>query len=345
MLRHERAVERKTEHDASPPAALMAAAFRVFAARGYRATRLEEVAREAGMTKGAIYYHFHSKEDLLRRAVEHRHEAIFARIESELAALEAPASVKIRYVLRQFWGHVLEPVWGQAVRLMFGEVGIEFPALFRMWAEEGPIQGWTVVSRLIEEGVRRGEFRPGVDPEVSARLAVSGLMMQSMLQVHSSLQDVAPCDVDRILDSGVDLFLHGLAVTHQSRRPTGPGAFSPIGHVENDLDPAATGESLRSAVSRIVVDPELTDGLSGLEAGGRLLVLYWLHRAEPGALLQHPRGDTERPVRGVFALRSPNRPNPIGATEVELIARKGNVLEVRGLDAIDGTPVLDLKPA
>jgi tRNA-Thr(GGU) m(6)t(6)A37 methyltransferase TsaA len=345
MLQHKRAVEWKAGQDAAPPEALMAAAFRVFAARGYRATRLEEVAREAGMTKGAIYYHFDNKEDLLRRAVEHRHEAIFAAIESELAALEAPASVKIRYVLRQFWGHVLEPAWGQAVRLMFGEVGIEFPALFRMWAEEGPIQGWTVVRRLIEEGVRRGEFRPGGDPEVAARLAVSGLMMQSMLQVHSGLQDVAPCDVDRIFDSGMDLFLHGLAATHESRQPAGPEAFSPIGHVENDLDPAASGESLRSAVSRIVVDRDLTEGLSGLEAGERLLVLYWLHRAEPRALLQHPRGDFARPVRGVFALRTPHRPNPIGATEVELIARRGNVLEVRGLDAIDGTPVLDLKPA
>jgi tRNA-Thr(GGU) m(6)t(6)A37 methyltransferase TsaA len=272
--------------------------------------------------------------------MEHRHEAIFAAIESELAALEAPASVKIRHVLRQFWRHVLEPVWGQAVRLMFGEVGIEFPALFRMWAAEGPIQGWTVVSKLIEEGVRRGEFRPGVDPEVSARLAVSGLMMQAALQVHSGLEDVAPCDVDRIFDSGVDLFLHGLAVTHESRPP-----FSPIGHVENDLDTAATGDGHRRSVSRIVVDPDLTKGLSGLEAGDRLLVLYWLHRPEPGVLLQHLRGDATRPVRGVFALRSPHRPNPIGATEVEIIARKGNVLEVRGLDAIDGTPVLDLKPA
>jgi tRNA-Thr(GGU) m(6)t(6)A37 methyltransferase TsaA len=345
MRQHERAVGDGNELGASPPAALMAAAFRVFAARGYRATRLEEVAEEAGMTKGAIYYHFDNKEDLLRRAVEHRHEAIFAAIERELATLDAPASVKIRYVLRQFWRHVLEPVWGQAVRLMFGEVGIEFPALFRMWAEEGPIQGWTVVAGLIEEGVRRGEFRPGVDPEVSARLAVSGLMMQAALQVHSGLQDVAPCDVDRIFDSGVDLFLHGLAVTHASRPPAGTPAFSPIGYVRNDFEAGASGESLRSAVSRVVVDPDLAEGLSGLEAGTRLLVLFWLHRAEPGPLLQHPRGDTARPVRGVFALRSPNRPNPIGATEVEILARKGNVLEVRGLDAVDGTPVLDLKPA
>jgi AcrR family transcriptional regulator len=219
-MHHGEPLEEK--RDVSPPEALLRAAFRVFASRGYHASRLEEVAEEAGLTKGAIYYHFESKEDLLRRAVEHRHEAIFTAVESGLAALRAPASVKIRYVLRQLWQHILEPEWGQAIRLMFGEVGIEFPALFRMWAEEGPIQAWTIVRKLIEEGVGSSEFRRGVDPEVAARFAVSGLMMQVALQVHFGLQDLAPCDVDRIFDSGVDLFLHGLTVTHE--RPTLGGA-------------------------------------------------------------------------------------------------------------------------
>ncbi|MEJ2503936.1 MAG: TetR/AcrR family transcriptional regulator [Gemmatimonadota bacterium] len=197
-----------------PPDALLDAAFRVFAVQGYRATRLDEVAAEAGLTKGAIYYHFDGKEDLLRRAVQRRHEAIFEQIDRELGELRAPASVKIRYVLRKLWGHVLEPVWGHAFRLMFGEVGVEFPALFRAWAQDGPVQGWTVVRGLIEDGVREGEFRPGVDPEVAARFAVSGLMLQAALQVHADLEDLAPCDVDRIFDSSVDLFLHGLAVAH-----------------------------------------------------------------------------------------------------------------------------------
>jgi tRNA (adenine37-N6)-methyltransferase len=348
----------RSKEATTPPEALLTAAFRVFASRGYRATRLEEVAEEAGLTKGAIYYHFDSKEDLLRRAVEHRHEAIFAAMEIELATLRAPASVRIRYVLRQLWRHVLEPVWGQAVRLMFGEVGIEFPALFRMWAEEGPIQAWTVVRELIEDGVRSGEFRPGVDPEVAARFAVSGLMMQAALQVHSGLEDLAPCDVDRIFDSGVDLLLHGLAVMHRTAhehggdgaqgldaRPTGAlQPLRPIGRVENDFDVDAPTDTISASVSRIVIDPELTEALSGLEPGQRVLVLFWFHQAGGSELLQHPRGDIARPVRGVFALRSPRRPNPIGATVVELVGRSGNVLEVRGLDAINGTPVLDLKP-
>ena len=76
-----------------------------------------------------------------------------------------------------------------------------------------------------------------------------------------------------------------------------------------------------------------------------LLVVFVFHRSQGFDLLQHPRGNQSRPKRGVFALRSPNRPNPIGITEVELLAIEGNILTVSGLDAINGTPVLDLKPA
>ena len=126
----------------------------------------------------------------------------------------APASVKIRYVLRRLWEHVLEPTWGQAFRLMVGEVGAEFPALLRLWAADGPVQAWGLVRELIEEGVATGEFRRDADPEVAARIAVSGLMLQAALQVHFDLQDLAPCDHDRILDSAADLVLHGLTVTH-----------------------------------------------------------------------------------------------------------------------------------
>jgi tRNA-Thr(GGU) m(6)t(6)A37 methyltransferase TsaA len=73
--------------------------------------------------------------------------------------------------------------------------------------------------------------------------------------------------------------------------------------------------------------------------------VFYFHHAQGFDLLQHPRRDTARPRRGVFALRSPRRPNPIGVTVVDLLSVEGNVLRVRGLDAIDGTPVLDLKPA
>jgi hypothetical protein len=92
---------------------------------------------------------------------------------------------------------------------------VEFPAVFRMWAEEGPIHGWRLVRTLIAEGVATGEFRQDVDADVAARLVLSGLMLQAALHVHLGLDELAPCDHDRIFDSSVDLFMHGLAMTHQ----------------------------------------------------------------------------------------------------------------------------------
>ena len=195
--------------------ALLDAAFRVFSARGYRATRLEEVADAAGVTKGAIYHYFDSKEDLLRRALETRHRVLFAELSAALGTERAPASAKIRLVLRKVWQHWMEPGWGDAFRLLVGEVSVEFPALFRRWAEEGPIHGWVLVRDLVEEGVKAGEFRADVDPEVAARLVVSGLMLQAAFQVHLGLAEQTPCDADRIFDSAVELFLHGLTVTHR----------------------------------------------------------------------------------------------------------------------------------
>jgi len=122
-------------------------------------------------------------------------------------------------------------------------------------------------------------------------------------------------------------------------------SFRPIGEVENDFPLGTPGDTMRAAESRIVLDPTLAPGLAGLEKEPRILVVFHFHRSTGYELFQHPRGDTTRPKRGVFALRSPRRPNPIGVTEVDLLEIRENVLRVRGLDAVDGTPVLDLKPA
>jgi tRNA-Thr(GGU) m(6)t(6)A37 methyltransferase TsaA len=123
-----------------------------------------------------------------------------------------------------------------------------------------------------------------------------------------------------------------------------PIVFRPIGHVENGFDEPAPSHEIRAVESRIVLMPALTDGLTGLEPGKQVMAIFCSHRSQGFDLLQHPQGDVSRPRRGVFALRSPRRPNRIGVTVVELVAVEGNVLRVRGLDALDGTPVLDLKP-
>jgi len=93
-----------------------------------------------------------------------------------------------------------------------------------------------------------------------------------------------------------------------------------------------------------VLDSSLRDGVQGLEPGAEILIIFWFHRASGFELLQHPRGDQRRPKRGVFSLRSPHRPNPIGVSRVRLTGVDESVLRVVGLDALNGTPILDLKP-
>lgn len=99
-------------------------------------------------------------------------------------------------------------------------------------------------------------------------------------------------------------------------------------------------------VQVIRVYPPFTDGLLRIEQAERLQILYWMHllsEQDRAVLTAHPRGDTSRPQRGVFALRSPMRPNPIGSTVVELVEVRDDELVVRGLDAKEESPVVDIK--
>lgn len=123
-----------------------------------------------------------------------------------------------------------------------------------------------------------------------------------------------------------------------------PIVFYAIGHVENACNELAAPDVIKALPSQIILDPSYEDALLGLEPGQDIMVLFYLHHSERYELQQHPRGDRSKPLRGVFALRSPQRPNPIGVTEVRLISITGNTLTVQGLDAINGTPVLDIKP-
>lgn len=90
--------------------------------------------------------------------------------------------------------------------------------------------------------------------------------------------------------------------------------------------------------------PETTQGIMGIQPGDELILLTWLHRAQRDVLQVHPRGDLHRPLTGVFATRSPDRPNPIGLHHVTVLEVADQKLRVASLEAIDGTPVVDLKP-
>ena len=121
----------------------------------------------------------------------------------------------------------------------------------------------------------------------------------------------------------------------------------PIGRVESPLsDPSeAPKQGFEGGPDAwLVLDPRVLDGLDGLRPGDRLIVLTWLDRADRETLEVHPRDDPANPLRGVFGTRSADRPNPIGLHEVEVLAIEGARVRVSDLEAVDGTPVVDLKP-
>jgi len=126
-----------------------------------------------------------------------------------------------------------------------------------------------------------------------------------------------------------------------------PPLLQPIGVVRSPLRnradaPRQGNEGAPDAW--ILLEPSYADALQGLSVGDELVVLTWLHEADRSVLQVHPRDDTSRPLTGVFATRSSDRPNPIGLHRVTVLGIDGLELAVGPLEAIDGTPVVDLKP-
>lgn len=120
--------------------------------------------------------------------------------------------------------------------------------------------------------------------------------------------------------------------------------FTPIGYVHNSSGLDTHTEVLQAQTSEIVLDPKYAEGLMDLDKNDLITIIFYFHEVDGYKLRLHPRGDPERPITGVFNTRSQFRPNPIGVTVARLKSVEGNRLVVEGLDAIDGTPVLDIKP-
>ena len=124
--------------------------------------------------------------------------------------------------------------------------------------------------------------------------------------------------------------------------------ISPIGYVHSPLKersgaPRQPWEEAPSAQLEIL--PILVEGLDGVESGQEIWILTWLHESERSTLKVHPRGDPQNPITGVFATRSPDRPNPIGLHRAKILGiTDSRWIQVDGLEAIDGTPVIDIKP-
>jgi tRNA-Thr(GGU) m(6)t(6)A37 methyltransferase TsaA len=126
----------------------------------------------------------------------------------------------------------------------------------------------------------------------------------------------------------VDFTLHSIG---QIRTP-----YRTLGECPRNIDP-------EGPICELAIDEPFSDGLAGLTTGDTILVLYWFDNVDREALLQRRRESDRK--RGVFALRSPHRPNPIGAAVVKIESITNGCIQARGMDCLDGTPLLDIKPA
>ncbi len=123
--------------------------------------------------------------------------------------------------------------------------------------------------------------------------------------------------------------------------------LTPIGRVESPLtDPASAPKQGDEGApdAWLVFEPAVLEALDGIRVGDEVIVLTWLDRARRDVLLVHPRGDASRLQQGVFSTRSPHRPNPIGLHRAKIASIQGGRVRVGNLEAVDGTPILDVKP-
>jgi tRNA-Thr(GGU) m(6)t(6)A37 methyltransferase TsaA len=124
--------------------------------------------------------------------------------------------------------------------------------------------------------------------------------------------------------------------------------LTPIGYVTEGRLPSDNSDAWEEAEAEIEIDEAYAGALDGIEGFSHIWVIWWLDRSPADARLEtlrvHPEGRSEMPLVGIFATRSPRRPNPIAMTLVQLLKRQGARLYVQGLDAFEGTPLLDLKP-
>ncbi|MGI8798151.1 MAG: tRNA (N6-threonylcarbamoyladenosine(37)-N6)-methyltransferase TrmO [Pseudonocardia sp.] len=125
-----------------------------------------------------------------------------------------------------------------------------------------------------------------------------------------------------------------------------PYVVQPIGHVESplvDLAAAPKQGYEGSPLAWLVFHSEVSEAARDINVGDELIVLTWLDRADRDVQVVHPRGEPANPMRGVFSTRSPDRPNPVGLHRVEVVAMDGLRVQVRDLEALDGTPIVDVK--
>jgi tRNA-Thr(GGU) m(6)t(6)A37 methyltransferase TsaA len=119
--------------------------------------------------------------------------------------------------------------------------------------------------------------------------------------------------------------------------------LGPIGFARNSEKEPRFG-NFDDEISEIVVDEEFTEALNSIDDYSHVVIVYWMDKVEDSVITHRPQGNPDVPIVGILACRCPQRPNPIGVSTVRIMGREGNKITVKGLDILDGTPIIDIKP-
>jgi AcrR family transcriptional regulator len=203
-------VPRWRRRKSARPAELIDAALTVFVERGYAGTRLDDVARHAGVTKGTMYLYFESKEALFKAMVRDRIVGHIAASEQLVEEFEGTARDMFVLLMERWWARAVEGPMGGLAKLIMSEVGT-FPDLARFYHGEVVTRSLKVFEHALRLGMARGEFRR-VDPAMAVRLTVAPMMMAAIWQ-HTFALCVEGAQVEprRYFDAHVELLLAGLA--------------------------------------------------------------------------------------------------------------------------------------
>jgi AcrR family transcriptional regulator len=192
------------------PDEIAAAALKLFCNKGYNLTTIDDIAAAAGVTKGAVYHHFDSKEDLLRTAMASFFDrALRKAMESVAKSPPRDAITRVRAILLAGLELWVSSEFTAVFCLVFGEVGKAVPRLRKSFLERGPLRGWKTLADTIRDGQREGVFRTDVDAAVVARATASGLVLQCMLLKSAGMNNQ---QLRMMFDESLDTELTLLAV-------------------------------------------------------------------------------------------------------------------------------------
>jgi AcrR family transcriptional regulator len=191
------------------PQELLAAALDQFVERGYAATRLEDVAKHAGVSKGTLYLYFANKEELFKAVVRANIVATIGEAEQDAAAFDGPSGELLGTLLMKWWAEICATPLGGITKLILSE-GNNFPELAQFYNEEVVARGSNLFIQVLIRGIERGEFRP-VDPVVMTQVLIAPVLML-MMWTHSFMPtcDMPPVDPQAFMETFISTTVRGL---------------------------------------------------------------------------------------------------------------------------------------